>query len=551
MSTTTVSEYLLDRLAQMGVESVFGVPGDFSLQLAEKIIDHKTLDWIGTCNELNAAYAADGYSRVKGVPGCLSTTFGVGELSAINGIAGSFAERVPVIHIVGTPTTRQMKAKPLLHHTLGNGHFEAYSKAAQHFVVASATLSEPSTAGAEIDRVLVDCVTKSRPVYITLPTDLVNAIVPAVPLQTPLDFKDPENDTATEAVVLAEIEKQVSIAQERVVVIVDGCALRHGVANEVKDLLEKTKFPVFAAPMGKSSVDESYERFVGIYNGSPSLPAVKQTIERAALIISIGAIYSDINTGGFSHDLPKTKLIELHTDRTEVFHALYPRVGMKRLLPKLTAKLQTPACTMSIAPYTYPIPQEEHDGITQPWLWPTVGSYFEPGDVIVADTGTSAFGTLDIPLKTGSVYITQTLWGSIGYSVGAALGAALAARQCQMGRTYLFVGDGSLQLTVQELSTIMHLDLKPIIFVLNNSGYTIERFLHGPTRSFNDIVNWKWTKLLDALSDENTVSESYKVTTKTELDRLLSKPQFGEVTTLVEVVVPKFDAPPVLRRYLQ
>jgi pyruvate decarboxylase len=157
----------------------------------------------------------------------------------------------------------------------------------------------------------------------------VNAIVPAVPLQTPLDFKDPENDTATEAVVLAEIEKQVSIAQERVVVIVDGCALRHGVANEVKDLLEKTKFPVFAAPMGKSSVDESYERFGGvgsimkrfrlnpahfpaqIYNGSPSLPAVKQTIERAALIISIGAIYSDINTGGFSHDLPKTKLIEV------------------------------------------------------------------------------------------------------------------------------------------------------------------------------------------------------------------------------------------------
>jgi pyruvate decarboxylase len=72
----------------------------------------------------------------------------------------AFAERVPVIHVVGTPPTEQMKAKPLLHHTLGNGHFEAYSKAAEHFVVASAILSEPPTAGAEIDRVLVDCVTK-------------------------------------------------------------------------------------------------------------------------------------------------------------------------------------------------------------------------------------------------------------------------------------------------------------------------------------------------------------------------------------------------------
>lgn len=59
----------------------------------------------------------------------------------------------------------------------------------------------------------------------------------------------------------------------------------------------------------------------------------------------------------------------------------------------------------------------------------------------------------------------------------------------------------------------------------------------------------KWTKLLDALSDEKTVSESYKVTTKSELDRLLSKPDFGKEITLVEVVVPMFDAPPVLRRY--
>lgn len=117
---------------------------------------------------------------------------------------------------------------------------------------------------------------------------------------------------------------------------------------------------------------------------------------------------------------------------------------MKHLLPKLTAEFPAPTSTMSMTPYMYPIPKEDHDGISQPWLWPTVGSHFEPGDIIVADTGTSAYGTLDIPLKSGSVYMTQTLWGSIGYSVGAALGAALAARQCEMGRTYLFVGDGSL-----------------------------------------------------------------------------------------------------------
>ena len=73
---------------------------------------------------------------------------------------------------------------------------------------------------------------------------------------------------------------------------------------------------------------------------------------------------------------------------------------------------------------------------------------------------------------------------------GSTLGAALAARDMQLGRTILFIGDGSLQLTVQELSTMMRLRLKPIIFVLNNSGYTIERWLHGKVRKYNDIVNW-------------------------------------------------------------
>ena len=117
---------------------------------------------------------------------------------------------------------------------------------------------------------------------------------------------------------------------------------------------------------------------------------------------------------------------------------------MKYLLPRLTARIPTPASAVPMTQYTYPIPQEEHDGITQPWFWPRVGSHFGPGDVIVADTGTSAFGTVDIPMKADSVYMTQILWGSIGYSVGATLGAALAARQCQRGKTYLFVGDGSL-----------------------------------------------------------------------------------------------------------
>ena len=108
---------------------------------------------------MNASYAADGYARVKeGSIGVLLTTFGVGELSATNGIAGAFSEHVPVLHIVGVPSTSQQKSKPMLHHTLGDGRYDAYYKASQQFTISQAALTDKATAAAEIDRVLTECV---------------------------------------------------------------------------------------------------------------------------------------------------------------------------------------------------------------------------------------------------------------------------------------------------------------------------------------------------------------------------------------------------------
>ena len=117
-SEITVAEYLLIRLKEIGVEHLFGVPGDFVLGFFNQILK-SGVKYIGTCNELNAAYAADGYARIRGI-GAFASTFGVGELSAVNGVAGAFAERVPVVVITGSPATVNFRTRPLLHHTLGD-----------------------------------------------------------------------------------------------------------------------------------------------------------------------------------------------------------------------------------------------------------------------------------------------------------------------------------------------------------------------------------------------------------------------------------------------
>ncbi|KAI0062938.1 pyruvate decarboxylase [Artomyces pyxidatus] len=555
-----VGSYLLERLAQLGVNSLFGVPGDFNLGFLDLVEDHPDIDWVGNCNELNAAYAADGYARVKQKSiGALLTTFGVGELSAINGIAGAFSEMVPIIHIAGVPSTSQQKNKPMLHHTLGDGRYDAYYKAAQQFASSHTGLMDLSTATSEIDRVLTDCITNARPVYLMLPTDIVYQKVSSAPLKTPLKPSPPETEAEVEEFVLNEIQKLVEEAGEDVVILVDACAIRHGVKEEAWDLIEKSGFPVYAAPMGKSAVPEGYERYGGIYVGSLSHPDVKAKVEGAKLILSVGSLKSDFNTGNFTYRIPQASTVELHSDHTRIQYALYPGVGFKKLLPKLTARLHPldhPASSVTVPPFRALLPNPAEDPlgadvISHLWLWPRMGEFFEPEDVVVSETGTSSFGALAVPLPKDAIYVSQILWGSIGWTLGSTLGAALAAREIGLkGRTILFVGDGSLQLTVQELSTMMRKGLKPIVFVLNNSGYTIERHLHGRVRHYNDIVNWKWTKLLEVMAPEDikVPPKSYTVHTKSELDALLKEESFAhaEGMQLVELMMDKFDAPVAL-----
>jgi len=484
----SIGNYLLERLSQIGVQSLFGVPGDFNLGFLDLVEDHAKINWVGNCNELNASYAADGYARVMhgsggaakhGSVGAILTTFGVGELSAINGLAGAFSEHVPVVHIVGVPSTEQQKDKPMLHHTLGDGRFDAYLRAAKQVTYSNGAVFDVNSAASEIDRVLTDCITSARPVYLMLPTDRVYNKIPRARLDVPLKSNHKSNDPHTEEFVLKEIQKLVEGAGAEVVILVDACAIRHDVTDETWNLIKRTGFPVYSAPMGKTAVPEDYERYGGIYVGSISHPDVKEKVESAKLVITIGAIKSDFNTGNFTYRTSRATSVELHSDHTLVQYALYPGIGMKDLLPKLTARLhslESSSGLASVPPFRAPLPAPGEDplgeeAISHLYFWPRISQFIRSEDVVVTETGTSSFGALEMPLPANAIYVSQILWGSIGWATGAAVGAALAARERGLkGRNLLFTGDGSLQLTVQELSTAMRLGLTPIVFVLEQQG---------------------------------------------------------------------------------
>lgn len=166
----TVIGHVLRRLKALGADAVFGVPGDFAFNVQDAIVAEPGLHWIGCCNELNAGYAADGYARRRGI-GVLSTTYGVGELSALNAVAGSYAENVAVVHLTGMPAMPVQHAGSLVHHTLGTGEFDLFRRMADTVTCASAIMT-PTNVVAETHRLLTAALYHRRPVYMAFPSDL-------------------------------------------------------------------------------------------------------------------------------------------------------------------------------------------------------------------------------------------------------------------------------------------------------------------------------------------------------------------------------------------
>ncbi|EGG06838.1 uncharacterized protein MELLADRAFT_106352 [Melampsora larici-populina 98AG31] len=570
---TTIGAYILIRLAQLGLKKVHGVPGDSNLRFLDLIEDHPDLDWVGCCNELNASYAADGYARVsKAGIGCLATTFGVGELSAINGIAGAYAEQIPILHIVGVPPTALQAKTPVVHHSMGDGKFDTYAKISDFVTCASSLLTCPEKAPDEIDRLLKAALTECRPVYLNLPSNLIDEKVPAFNLQTDLRQKIVEESELTPGSnSVHDLLDQISglfLKSENPIVLLDGKCDPFKISTEAIKLAESIQVPVFTTYMAKTAIGSNHSMFGGLYKGSLSEPHILEQVETSDMVIWIGPVVSDFNTASFSFKFKPSTHVELHASHTvigdkqysSIGDKQYSSIGFRNLLPLLTQRLsslprkQTRPIRDYKPPRELPNQSSSNNMISQAEFWPLwAENFFKPGDIILGEAGTSMFGLLDVKLPDGARYLCQMLWASIGWSTGACLGAAQAAEE-EGKRTILFIGDGSLQISVQEISTMIRAGVKPIIVVLNNDGYVVERLIHGMTRKYNEIQPWKWTGILDLFNPEKTTSTAtYLIETREEFIQLLRNSDFqkADKIQLVEVRLGREDGPDGLMKQIK
>ncbi|EFS3079743.1 alpha-keto acid decarboxylase family protein [Salmonella enterica] len=533
----TVADYLLDRLAGCGIGHLFGVPGDYNLQFLDHVIDHPTLRWVGCANELNAAYAADGYARMSGA-GALLTTFGVGELSAINGIAGSYAEYVPVLHIVGAPCSAAQQRGELMHHTLGDGDFRHFYRMSQAISAASAILDEQN-ACFEIDRVLGEMLAARRPGYIMLPADVAKktAIPPTQALALPVHEAQSGVETA-----FRYHARQCLMNSRRIALLADFLAGRFGLRPLLQRWMAETPIAHATLLMGKGLFDEQHPNFVGTYSAGASSKEVRQAIEDADRVICVGTRFVDTLTAGFTQQLPAERTLEIQPYASRIGETWFnlPMAQAVSTLRELCLECAfAPPPTRSAG---QPVRIDKGE-LTQESFWQTLQQYLKPGDIILVDQGTAAFGAAALSLPDGAEVVLQPLWGSIGYSLPAAFGAQTA---CPDRRVILIIGDGAAQLTIQKMGSMLRDGQAPVILLLNNDGYTVERAIHGAAQRYNDIASWNWTQIPPALNAAQQ-AECWRVTQAIQLAEVLERLARPQRLSFIEVMLPKADLPELLR----
>jgi indolepyruvate decarboxylase len=539
MKQVTVGHYLAQRLEEVGIRDYFAIPGDFNLSLLDELLKNPRLKMINCCNELNAGYAADGYAREKGVA-ALVLTFAVGGLSAVNAVAGAFAEDLPVIVVSGGPNVNSLMENKVLHHTLALPE-EAYKfvqSVYKEITAHAVVIRDASTAAFRIDEAIRIALSARKPVYIEIACNLASALISRPNTLSLLPTR--KSDPGSLKKALEHVSTFLNGARQPV--LVAGSRLRTGDALGVfETLATKCSYGVACMPNAKSFFPETNPQFMGIYWGSASSPGCREVVESSDAYLFAGPIFSDYTTVGFSALIQPARMVEASPERILVEGQVYHGIVLSEFLTGLALKLNSNPTSLDVylrikeTAHVTPPATPKNQALTTRQLFHHINESLDGMTTVVAETGDSWFNGMDLHLPDGCKFEIQMQYGSIGWSMGAFLGLAAANPE---RRVIGLIGDGSFQMTAQEVSTILRYDFSGVIFLMNNGAYTIEVMIHdGP---YNTLQNWDYAAMVEALKGRSALL-SQTVRTENELVTTLKKSKTFKGLTFIEVILDRTD----------
>ncbi|KAK7412430.1 hypothetical protein VNO78_03890 [Psophocarpus tetragonolobus] len=511
--------------------------------LLDHFVAEPRLSLVPCCNELNAGYAAEGYARSRGVAACV-VTFTVGGLSIINAIAGAYSENLPVICIAGGPNSNDYGTNRILHHTIGLPDFTQELRCFRTVTCFQAVVNHLDDAHELIDTAISTALKESKPVYISISCNLSGIPHPTFSTNPVPFFLAPmvSNEKGLEAAV----EATVAFLNKAVKpVVVGGPKLR--VAKAQKALVEfadASGYPIAVMPSGKGFFPENHPHFIGTYWGAISTCCCAEIVESADAYLFAGPIFNDYSSVGYSLLIQKEKAIIVQPNRVTIGNGpSFGCVYMADFLTALAKKVKTNSAAFEnygriYVPPGIPLREGKEESLRVNVLFKHIQELLSGDNAVIAETGDSWFNCQKLRLPENCGYEFQMQYGSIGWAVGATLGYAQAATN---KRVIACIGDGSFQVTAQDVSTMISCRQKNIIFLINNSGYTIEVEIHdGP---YNLIKNWDYAGFVEAIHNGRGKCWTTKVRTEDDLIEAIATATGPKKDSLcfIEVFVHKDD----------
>jgi indolepyruvate decarboxylase len=514
----TVARYLATRLAQMGVGHLFAVPGDYAGHFLTTIDQEGSalgIQRVGTCNELEAGYAADAYARLKGA-GAVCVTFGVGTFSLLNALAGSYVEQLPVVLVVGSPASASRRTERregvLFHHSTGT--LSADEESVRNLTVWREVVRDPVRAPEQIDRALRECLTWKRPVYLEvlanvwwLPCAAPRGRVEAGPL--PLLAESLDRAVAATLEHLCKAKRPVIWAGQEV--------QRFGLQPLLLELVRETGFPFATDLLGKGLVPENTPGFIGCYDGASAQPKTRRLVEKADWLLGLGNLVTDDFLDLAAESYGRMSLAWNNAVRVgaESWECVPLDDFMRQLLVKLREKkygapsgaLKALAAAGAperalLAAGGAKAKRAASPPVTYDRFFQRMAGWVDDGMVLMADTTIALYSAAELPVNVADGFIAQAAWNSIGYTTGACLGVGYADRQ---RRAVVFTGDGGFQMVCQALSDVVRAGHGTIVFIFDNQLYGIEQafvnvkyFTQGePAEVFDLLHGWNYGKLTE------------------------------------------------------
>jgi len=539
-----VGTFLAHRLVQLGVTDYFAVPGDYNLVLLDQLLLDKRLRMINCCNELNAGYAADGYARVRGL-GVLVVTFTVGGLSAINAVAGAYSDDLPLLVVSGAPNSNDFGTERILHHTIGHSNFDQQLQCFKQVCCHAATIMNAETASSKIDTAISTCMRERKPVYIEVCCNIaaIEHFSCSLPRSTMCLGGLPSNSHNLEMAVEA-ILSMLDSAVKPVLVAGRGPSICKA-EKEFLALADACGYAWASTPDAKGKMPETHSHYIGTYWGAVSSPSVCETVEAADFYIFVGPRFNDYTTTGYSLLLQDHKMIEIR-EREVVIGTLgaFHCINMPDVLEAVAKRIKKNEASFEnyqrmFVPLAAPL-QVNHPEmkLTTNAMFYHIQRMLSSDTAILAETGDSWFNGQKLKLPEGCSYEFQMQFGSIGWSVGASLGMACALKGQK--RLISLIGDGSFQVTAQDVSTMIRFGMNNVIFLINNDGYAIEVEIHdGP---YNNIKMWNYCAVVEAFSNGAGNVFTKKVHTEGDLlDALEVVQQRPDSLCFIECILARDD----------